>query len=292
MKVVLVEDSPLVRKHLLAALKEQPFLSVVGIAATEAEALCTVGLTRPHVVVLDLSLASGSGLEVLRKLRIAGFGGTILVHFVGRKLVGLTFMQQKLEADFRYSMIRARENVEGIALYCGEADEKRVFTNRFGEAIREDMIKGEFLQEDINWIDFRMWKLGRDSFQSSEIAISAQYQVIIGAAYFQKNLLPAQRRLLREVATDINELSEKPADGPQSVAAATSDSGIARNEIKAEREAHREREAFILADAVHEHARAHRAVHHAVVAGQRRRHHRRVRVGLRRARRRGHHVDG
>ncbi|WP_431256267.1 response regulator [Roseateles chitinivorans] len=79
MKVVLVEDSPLVRKHLLAALKEQPFLSVVGLAATEAEALCTVGLTRPHVVVLDLALASGSGLEVLRKLRLAGFGGTILV---------------------------------------------------------------------------------------------------------------------------------------------------------------------------------------------------------------------
>jgi DNA-binding NarL/FixJ family response regulator len=79
MKVVLVEDSPLIRKHLLAALKEQPFLSVVGLAATEAEALCTVGLTRPHVVVLDLALASGSGLEVLRKLRLAGFGGTILV---------------------------------------------------------------------------------------------------------------------------------------------------------------------------------------------------------------------
>ncbi|OWQ48897.1 hypothetical protein CDL60_03145 [Roseateles noduli] len=79
MKVVLVEDSPLVRKHLLAALKEQPFLSVVGLAATEAEALCTVGLTRPHVVVLDLTLASGSGLEVLRKLRLAGYGGTILV---------------------------------------------------------------------------------------------------------------------------------------------------------------------------------------------------------------------
>ncbi|WP_431104594.1 response regulator transcription factor [Roseateles noduli] len=79
MKVVLVEDSPLVRKHLLATLKEQPFLSVVGLAATEAEALCTVGLTRPHVVVLDLALASGSGLEVLRKLRLAGFGGTILV---------------------------------------------------------------------------------------------------------------------------------------------------------------------------------------------------------------------
>lgn len=79
MKVVLVEDSPLIRKQLLGTLKEQPFISVVGLAATEAEALCTVGLTRPHVVVLDLGLASGSGLAVLRQLRQAGFGGTILV---------------------------------------------------------------------------------------------------------------------------------------------------------------------------------------------------------------------
>lgn len=92
------------------------------------------------------------------------------------------------------------------------------------EAIREDMIKGEFLQEGINWIDFRMWKLGRDAFQSSEIALSAQYQVIIGAAYYQKGLLPAQRRLLREIATDLNELSNQPGGGPPSVAAATSDS--------------------------------------------------------------------
>ena len=66
---------------------------------------------------------------------VYSLGGTILVHFVGRKLVGLTFMQQKLEADFRYSMIRARENVEGIALYGGEADEKRVFTNRFAAVV-------------------------------------------------------------------------------------------------------------------------------------------------------------
>lgn len=66
---------------------------------------------------------------------VYSLGGTILIHFVGRKLTGLTFMQQKLEADFRYSMIRARENVEGIALYGGEADEKRVFTSRFGAVV-------------------------------------------------------------------------------------------------------------------------------------------------------------
>ncbi|MSP20882.1 MAG: ABC transporter ATP-binding protein/permease [Alphaproteobacteria bacterium] len=61
--------------------------------------------------------------------------GTILIHFIGRPLVGLNYQQQKLEADFRYALIRARENVEGIALYGGEADEKRTFSNRFTRVV-------------------------------------------------------------------------------------------------------------------------------------------------------------
>ena len=141
--------------------------------------------------------------------------------YLAAKLAQQNALRNKLDT-LRNADVLTRQSA--LTAYAAEQTPQLVTLEAEAEAIREDMIKGEFLQEDINWIDFRMWKLGRDSFQSSEIAISAQYQVIIGAAYFQKNLLPAQRRLLREVATDINELSEKPADGPQSVAAATSDS--------------------------------------------------------------------
>ena len=51
--------------------------------------------------------------------------GTGLAHLVGRRLIPLNFDQQRVEADFRYALIRLRENAEGIALYGGEADEKR-----------------------------------------------------------------------------------------------------------------------------------------------------------------------
>lgn len=57
--------------------------------------------------------------------------GTWLAHLIGRPLVALNFTQQKVEADFRYALVRFRENVEGIALYGGEADEKRGLTQRF-----------------------------------------------------------------------------------------------------------------------------------------------------------------
>lgn len=57
--------------------------------------------------------------------------GTWLVHLIGRPLVGLNFMQQRVEADFRFSLVRFRENTEAVALYAGEEDEKRGFMRRF-----------------------------------------------------------------------------------------------------------------------------------------------------------------
>lgn len=57
--------------------------------------------------------------------------GTYITHIVGRKLVKINFIQQKYEADFRFSMIRLRESAESVAFYCGEAQEGSVFKQRF-----------------------------------------------------------------------------------------------------------------------------------------------------------------
>ena len=57
--------------------------------------------------------------------------GTYITHIVGRKLVKINFIQQKYEADFRFSMIRLRESSESVAFYRGEAQEGSVFKQRF-----------------------------------------------------------------------------------------------------------------------------------------------------------------
>ncbi len=57
--------------------------------------------------------------------------GSVAAHYIGRPLIALNFAQEKREADFRYSLVRARENAEGIALYRGEPDERAHFTMRF-----------------------------------------------------------------------------------------------------------------------------------------------------------------
>jgi putative ATP-binding cassette transporter len=61
--------------------------------------------------------------------------GTWLTHLVGRPLAALRFRQQRVEADFRYSLVRVRENMEGIALYSGEGEEKATLGHRFHSVI-------------------------------------------------------------------------------------------------------------------------------------------------------------
>jgi putative ATP-binding cassette transporter len=61
--------------------------------------------------------------------------GSVLTQRIGHRLSGRYFDQQKFEADFRFSLVRLRENAEGVALYRGEADERERLSERFGRVL-------------------------------------------------------------------------------------------------------------------------------------------------------------
>jgi len=61
--------------------------------------------------------------------------GTWLTQRIGSPLVRLLFNQQRYEADFRFSLIRLRENAESVAFYRGEQRELGVFHGRFGAVV-------------------------------------------------------------------------------------------------------------------------------------------------------------
>jgi vitamin B12/bleomycin/antimicrobial peptide transport system ATP-binding/permease protein len=66
---------------------------------------------------------------------IYAVGGTFLTRWIGYPLVQLGFNQQRYEADFRFSLVRLRENAENVAFYGGESREFDTFQTRFARII-------------------------------------------------------------------------------------------------------------------------------------------------------------
>jgi vitamin B12/bleomycin/antimicrobial peptide transport system ATP-binding/permease protein len=98
--------------------------------------------------------------------------GTMLTHLVGYPLVGLNFLQQRYEADFRFNLVRTRENSEQIALLAGEPAETHRLRQRFGNVIA-------------NWraIMLRTKKLSFLTTGYAQVAIVFPF-IVVSPAYF------------------------------------------------------------------------------------------------------------
>ncbi len=98
--------------------------------------------------------------------------GTTLTHLIGRPLVVLNFQQQRYEADFRFNLVRARENAEQIALLRGEPAERTRLLGRFAFVVQ-------------NWLDImqRTKKLTAFTASYSQASVIFPY-VLIAPAYF------------------------------------------------------------------------------------------------------------
>jgi len=66
---------------------------------------------------------------------IYAIAGTLFTRWIGNPLIRLNFDQQRYEADFRFSMVRLRENAENVAFYGGEAREFDTFKTRFARIV-------------------------------------------------------------------------------------------------------------------------------------------------------------
>ena len=84
-----------------------------------------------HLFGADLAIP---GYLVWAALVYAIFG-TALTHWIGKPLINLSFEQQRYEADFRFNLVRVRENSEQIALLRGESAERERLLDRFSRVI-------------------------------------------------------------------------------------------------------------------------------------------------------------
>ena len=102
--------------------------------------------------------------------------GTFLTRWIGNPLVRLRFDQQRFEADFRFSLVRLRENAENVAFYGGEARELETFLSRFGRVVE-------------NWwgIIKRRKRLTWFTYGYGQVAIVFPY-LVAAPRYFSKTI--------------------------------------------------------------------------------------------------------
>jgi DNA-binding NarL/FixJ family response regulator len=78
-QVIVVDDHPVVRHGIVAMLRYEEDIEVVGDAADGAEALRLIGELQPDVVLLDLRMPQMSGVEVMQQARARGYTSRFLV---------------------------------------------------------------------------------------------------------------------------------------------------------------------------------------------------------------------
>lgn len=78
-RVLIVDDHPLVREGLVARISAQPDLMVCGQSSDIDEALALIQTTRPALIIVDLALRRGNGIDLIKKVRSSGARGKILV---------------------------------------------------------------------------------------------------------------------------------------------------------------------------------------------------------------------
>ena len=68
-RILIVDDHPAVREALAMRISQQPDLEVCGEAADSSEALCLVADTEPDVAVVDISLKTGCGIDLIKRIK-------------------------------------------------------------------------------------------------------------------------------------------------------------------------------------------------------------------------------
>jgi putative ATP-binding cassette transporter len=108
---------------------------------------------------------------------IYAVAGSIFTHYVGRPLIGLNFQQERYEADFRFTLVRLRENAEGVALYRGEAPEREGLLTRF-ERIRA------------NWWELMRFTKRLTGFTAGYSQIAIIFPFIVAAPRYFTGAMP------------------------------------------------------------------------------------------------------
>jgi DNA-binding NarL/FixJ family response regulator len=199
--IFLVDDHPLVREWLATLIHQQPDLRVCGEATSAPEALAGIEQLRPSVVVVDITLSEGSGLELVKDIRRISPGSLPLMLSMHDER---TYAERALRAGAR-GYVTKRESSGKIVAAIREVLAGRLFVSEELRAtLAERRLAGTTAPDAARLSDrelevFRLLGQGRET---REIAESLKISIKTVQAYFarikEKLGLSGHNELLRE----------------------------------------------------------------------------------------------
>jgi len=114
LRVLLVEDSPLIRERLAESLVEPGRIEIVGDADSEAAAIALVQSPQWDALVLDLQLKSGTGLGVLRALKPIRRANTRVIVLTNYAFPQYRAKSLSMGADFFFDKAREYHRVREV----------------------------------------------------------------------------------------------------------------------------------------------------------------------------------
>jgi DNA-binding NarL/FixJ family response regulator len=144
LRIVIVDDHPIVRKGLAQLINCEPDLAVCGESADPEGALAVIGAEAPDVAVVDLSLGTGNGLDLVKALAAAHPAVGVLVLSMRDELL---YAEGALRAGARGYIMKQEATRDLLAAIRQVASGRSYVSERVSERIHSG-IQGRGMEAD------------------------------------------------------------------------------------------------------------------------------------------------
>ncbi len=201
-RIFLVDDHPLVREWLTNLIHQQPDLEVCGEAEDAPRALQAIGALKPDVAIVDITLASGSGLELVKDIKRNAPSVVVVVLSMHDESL---YAERALRAGAR-GYVTKRDTTKKIIIAIRDVLEGKLHvSNEFKALMTEKLIEGGTNSSSVQTLSdrelevFRMMGQGYETRRIAEsLCISMKTVQVYCARIKEKLNLQNITELLRE----------------------------------------------------------------------------------------------
>jgi DNA-binding NarL/FixJ family response regulator len=173
-RILIVDDHPLVREGLSLQIRTQPDLEVCGEAEDVLEALALVKTTKPDLAIIDLSLKTGSGIDLIKRIKAYDESIPILVCSMFQENI---YAERAFRAGARGYVHKGRalgEIIEGIRtvlagkIFVSPELSDELISRLFKKASQEEVLSGMECLSNREMETFRLLGQGLSTEQIAE----------------------------------------------------------------------------------------------------------------------------